>query len=171
MTTGDPMRTEAAIAPQRMRRLYLDDHLALAEGWIALARRIARSNAGTDLGADLQELLGDLAHEPAVLRRLLEEAGGRQHRLKQHAVRVAERLGRLKPNGAFLRYSPLSRVVELEMLGAALILRASMFDALVQVFGPGYPICRVTLQDLANRAHRQVAWVEPHLAQARRVLG
>lgn len=165
------MRTEAAIAPHRMRRLYLDDHLALAEGWIALARRVARTNAGTDLGADLHELLTDLVHEPAVLRCLLIDAGGRPHRVKQRLVRLAERMGRMKSNGAFLRYSPLSRLVELEMLSAALLLRAAMWDALTQTFGPGHQVCKTSLHDLADRAHRQVAWVAPHLASARRALG
>jgi hypothetical protein len=165
------MRMEAAVAPHRMRRLYLDDHLALTEGWIALTRRIARTNEGSDLGADLHELLNDLAHEPALLDRLLSEAGGHPHRIKQQVLRMAERLGRLKPNGAFLRYSPLSRVVELEMLTASLLLRAAMWDALVQAFGPGYQLCQTTLRELADRAHRQMAWVEPHLAHARRALG
>jgi hypothetical protein len=171
VATGGSMRTEAAIAPHRLRRLYLDDHLALAEGWLALARRVARANAGSDLGADLHELINDLVHEPAMLHRLLSQTGGRPHRLKQQVARMAERLGRLKPNGALLRYSPLSRVVELELLSAALLLRATMWDALVQAFGPGHPICHTSLRELADRAHRQMAWVEPHLAAARRALG
>lgn len=165
------MRNVARLAPHRARVLYLDARLAVAEGWIALVRRMARENHGTDLGADLQELLGDLLDEPPVLRSMLLQVGGREHRLKQRLARWAERLGRLRRNGSVLRYSPLSRLDEIEGLAAALTLRAEMWESLVQAFGPGYRVDGRDLGTVRARARRQAAWLEPHHAEAARALG
>ena len=53
----------------------------------------------------------------AVLRALEVEPS----RLKIGLARAAERASRLKLNGRVLGYSPLSRVIELETLGAGIL--------------------------------------------------
>lgn len=138
-----------------MRTLYLNDHLAAAVGWTTLARRMARSNAGSPLGDLLERLQRDLGDELPLLRALLRESGGHEQRSKQWIARSAERIGRLKPNGALRGYSPLSRLVEAEALVASLALRAAMWRSLVAGFGPQHPVGRFTLSELAERAARQ----------------
>ncbi len=54
-------------------------------------------------------------------------------RVKLAAVRLGERLGRLKLNGRLLRYSPLSRVVELEGLYLVSHMRLMLWQALGQL--------------------------------------
>jgi hypothetical protein len=48
----------------------------------------------------------------------------------------AERLGRLKPNGRLVRYSPLSRFVELDILAMGIEGKKGALD---QLAGPGRP--------------------------------
>ena len=96
--------------------IYLNDHLAGATGGLNLAKRAASQNEGTELGRFMHELAGELeAH-----RSLLEDIMGRldisRDGIKVGAGWLAEKLGRLKPNGRLLEYSPLSRVVEIEGL-------------------------------------------------------
>jgi hypothetical protein len=50
--------------------------------------------------------------------------------LKEGAALVAERVGRLKLNGRLLRYSPLSRLVELEALCTAVQGKQALWRAL-----------------------------------------
>ena len=46
---------------------------------------------------------------------------------------MAEKLGRLKPNGQILGYSPLSRLVELETLALGITGKRSLWEALLGV--------------------------------------
>ena len=58
-----------------------------------------------------------------------------ESRLKPAGAWVAERLGRLKPNGQLRGYSPLSRVVELEGLTGGVAVKQMLWNALGQHFG------------------------------------
>lgn len=149
------MKPLADVPGTRMRTLYLNDHLAAAAGWIALARRMARNNSGSELGDVLLGLQHDLAEELPLLRALLRESGGHEQKTKQWLALSAERLGRLKLNGALRGYSPLSRLVEAEAMVAALALRAAMWRSLAAGYGEQHPLGRFTLGELAQRAERQ----------------
>jgi hypothetical protein len=96
--------------------IYLDDHWAGAAAGAALASRLARENANSVWGADLalvaDQIRGD-RRALADVRRHLHSEGGT---LKKAVALIGERLSRLKLNGRFTRYSPLSRVLELEAL-------------------------------------------------------
>ena len=58
----------------------------------------------------------DLRDDEASLRRIVRHHGLPENRLKQAAARIGELVGRLKANGELRRYSPLSRLLELELL-------------------------------------------------------
>ncbi|HEX2258878.1 MAG TPA: hypothetical protein VHJ40_03950 [Actinomycetota bacterium] len=68
-----------------------------------------------------------------VLERVMHENEMSPSRVKVAAVRLGERLGRLKLNGRLLRYSPLSRVVELEGLYLVSHMRLMLWQALGQL--------------------------------------
>jgi len=96
--------------------IYLDDHWAGAAAGSALARRLARENADSVWGADLalvsDQIRGDRRTLADIRRRLHSDGGA----LKKAVALIGERLSRLKLNGRITRYSPLSRVLELEAL-------------------------------------------------------
>jgi hypothetical protein len=96
--------------------IYLNDHLAGSAAGLQLARRAERENRGTPLGDFLATLIPELEEDRAVLQRMLLVLKMPRDTLKQSAAWLMERLARLKLNGRIVRYSPLSRMVELEGL-------------------------------------------------------
>ena len=112
-------------------RIYLDDHLALMVGEIQLIRRCRRSNRGTPLGDFLLQLENDVEAQKSIANDIHHCFGGKlnvEGKAKQIAAWLAEKFGRLKLNDSFLRYSELSRVVELETLAAAAQERIAVWD-------------------------------------------
>lgn len=101
--------------------IFLNDHLAGSAVGVQLARRASSSNSGTEFGTPLRELCDEIEADRETLESVMTELGVQRSRLKPQLAWVAEKLGRLKPNGQLRGYSPLSRVVELEglLLGIA----------------------------------------------------
>jgi len=103
--------------PDRLLAIYLNDHLAGATLGLELARRLRRSNEGDpEFGPELAAICAEIEVDRETLRTAMDRLGVAQGRLKPAVAWLAERLGRLKPNGRLRSYSPLSRLAELEML-------------------------------------------------------
>ena len=84
---------------------------------------------------------------------------------------VAERLGRLKPNGRVVSRSPLAAVIDLEGLQAAVVGKAAGWRSLVELAQTDRRLDRRVYVALAERAERQRAeLVELHRAAAAEVL-
>ena len=96
--------------------IYLNDHLAGAVAAVQLARRAAGQNEGTEYGEALAGLAGEIDQDRRTLQDLLKRLGIRGDPVKLLSSVVAEKLGRFKLNGELLRYSPLSRLEEIELL-------------------------------------------------------
>jgi hypothetical protein len=138
---------------------YLNDHYAGATGGLALARRAASENEGSELGAFLTELADEIEADRATLAEIMSALGVGTDRTKVIAARVFERVGRLKPNAQLRGYSPLSPLVELEVLGLGIRGKLALWRALGEVAGTP-PLDPEQLAELAARAERQVADVE-----------
>jgi hypothetical protein len=110
--------------------IYLNDHLAGATLAVELARRTRDENAGTELGEFLTWLHVQVAEDRAALLALMKRHGVRRSLGKVAAGWTAEKLGRLKPNGHVTRYSPLSRLVELEGLALGIEGKRALWVAL-----------------------------------------
>jgi hypothetical protein len=99
-----------------MLAIYLNDHLAGATAGLELARRTASAQRGTTDGPALQQLADEIAQDRESLLAIMRALDvGVQH-YKVGAGWLAEKVGRLKLNGAWLSRSPLSSLVELEGL-------------------------------------------------------
>src|ERR671916_42159 len=122
---------------------YLNDHLAGATIGVELARRARGSNEGTEYGQALQELMGRLE----IRRDYPKVAFGW----------IAEKVGRLKPNGQLTGYSPLSRLIELETLALGITGKLSLWEALAEVADEDTRLDRAELTELSQRAERQRA--------------
>lgn len=96
--------------------IYLNDHLAGSIGGVETARRARGSNEGTEFGEPLARLCEEIESDRGSLEAVMEELGVARSRIKPAIGWLGEKLGRLKPNGQLRGYSPLSRVVELELL-------------------------------------------------------
>ncbi|WP_163274726.1 hypothetical protein [Cellulomonas iranensis] len=114
--------TEHADAPIDLElvRTYINDHVT---GATAVSARVARMSRNPDAGADaplLAELARQLREERDVHEATARDLGFTMSRWKHLGAALAERVARLKPDGRWTRRSPLSLVLELEILRSGL---------------------------------------------------
>jgi hypothetical protein len=110
--------------------IYLNDHLAGATGGVELARRAASNNAGNDYGSVLSAIAREIEEDRATLAALMDRLGVGRDRFKTTGAWLAEKAGRLKPNGHLLSYSPLSRLEEIEVILLGVSGKLAMWRAL-----------------------------------------
>ncbi len=96
--------------------IYLNDHRAGASGGTRLARRLAASNTPGPYAEKLRDVADSISIDTATLDAIRDAWGVDGGAVKRVGAIVMERVGRLKMNGHFLEYSPLSRVLEIEAL-------------------------------------------------------
>jgi hypothetical protein len=101
--------------------IYLNDHLAGSNAGVELARRAQRENPDNAVGRYLVTFIKELEDERTVLQQVMRALGVTRNEVKHLAGWVMEKVARLKANGRLVRYSPLSRMVELEALTIAVI--------------------------------------------------
>lgn len=100
----------------RYMTIYLRDHRALGEACLDLCHRIRRANRDNSIGPAMSELEADLQEDLDLQDRVMDLLKIAPSTWKKLGYRAAQRLGHLKLNGEFFRYSPLSRLLELEGL-------------------------------------------------------
>jgi len=154
----------------RLLAIYLNDHLAGATLGVGLARRLRSSNQGdAEMGRPLATICEEIEADRDTLERLMSRLEVGRDQIKPVLAKVAERLGRLKLNGRLLGYSPLSRVLELEVLAGMVGGKLQLWNALEQSFGE--TLGGFDFQDLAARADSQGRRLEDlHLAAVQRAL-
>jgi hypothetical protein len=156
--------------PDRLLAIYLNDHLAGAALGVELARRLRSSNRGDpEFGEPLTRICGEIEEDRETLIRVMERLGVERKGFKPALAVAGERLGRLKLNGQLRGYSPLSRVLELEVLASGIGGKMQLWNALEQSYGER--LDGIDFHALAERADRQGQQVEDlHLAAAQRAL-
>jgi hypothetical protein len=166
-TFGIDVRSEGEIPPMEdLLRIYMNDQLALGVGWRELARRAARENRGTQLGAALADVATQIREDVETFEELMRRLGFARDRLKIGAAIATERLGRLKPNGQLRGYSPLSRFVELDLLVMGIEGKVTLWGNLRDLAGLGERLPDVDFDRLVERARAQRALLEPFHATA-----
>jgi hypothetical protein len=136
-------------------RVYLNDHRAGAAGGLARARDSARRNRGSRFGDVLETLATQLESDVQSLDSVLDELSVPANPWKRTLILAGERIGRLKPNGRLLQQSPVSLVLEIELLMAGIDAKRSLWRALQVACGAH--IQSVDLDDLLRRADEQQA--------------
>jgi hypothetical protein len=146
------------VIERRLLAIYLNDHLAGATGGVELARRARASNRGAKLGEALAEICAEIEADRATLERVMERLEVKRNSAKVVGAWAAEKLGRLKLNGRLSGYSPLSRVIELEMLHIGITGKIQLWQALEEM--QGAKLAQFDLPGLIERAEAQRATVE-----------
>jgi hypothetical protein len=147
--------------PGKFLATYLNDHLAGSTAGLELAKRTASSNEGTEFGDVLARIAKEIDEDRETLRALMRELEVSEDTLKKTAAWTAEKLGRLKPNGQLVGYSPLSRVVEFEGLALGITGKKGLWKALQQSPVAADPrTAAYDFEALAARADRQAGEVE-----------
>lgn len=138
----------------KLLAIYLNDHLAGSALGVELCRRLLSSNSEeSELSQPLAELCEEIEVDRETLVRLMDQLGIRRSMVKPAAAWAAEKLGRFKLNGQLTGYSPLSRLVEIELLAIGITGKMQMWRALERTLGASQS--GFDFGQLAERAIRQ----------------
>lgn len=143
---------------RRLLAIYLNDHLAGATGGVELARRARSGNRGTKFGEVLEGVCVEIEADRTTLERVMSRLEVKRNGPKVAAAWAAEKLGRLKLNGRLSGYSPLSRLIELEMLHIGVTGKIQLWQALKET--QGAKLAQFDLPGLIERAESQRATIE-----------
>ncbi len=148
----------------RYLRIYVNDHRAGAAGGIALAGRCARNNRSSALGVEMRNLVAELHSDQESLARIARHLKVAENPAKRLVMRLGEASSRWKFNGRLVEYSPLSRLLELELLLAGIDAKRSLWSALKS--GAVSLPSDIDLNDLEHRASDQRARLRPYHREA-----
>jgi hypothetical protein len=146
--------------------IYLNDHLAAAISARELARRAAASNRDSDYGPFLTELADEIESDRQALLGIMRRLGVGVDRIKLVGGWSAEKLGRLKLNGRLLGYSPLSRLIELELLELGVHGKLALWRSLQRLGRDELASRDLGLAALVSRAEHQLEQIEAHRLRA-----
>lgn len=153
-------------------RIYLQDHYAGATAGLSLFARVASSHSDPGVRAEVSELAAQIATDRDALADLMRRLEVRPARTKMVAGWLVEKGGRLKSNGRLLRRSPLSDVIDLEMLLLGVRGKGHGWLCLREAAEHDPRIEPTELEDLIRRAEGQAARLEQmHRASARSTFG
>lgn len=116
---------------RELLRRYLESHLAGSAGGIEHGRRMVRREAGSELGHALESLVGDIEKENERLRELAKRMGVEPHvPVKEGLAWLAEKVVRVMVDARIGSRSPLSRVLDLELMMAAVAGKRALWETL-----------------------------------------
>jgi hypothetical protein len=150
----------------RLLAIYLNDHLAGSTGGLELARRARSANRGTPFEEPLERLATEIAEDREALLDVMGRLGVSRDPVKEWAGWLAEKVGRLKRNGSLTGYSPLSRVLELEVLALGVDGKRALWRTLGDVAAGDARLDGVDLGELGKRAERQRRLLEQQRRRA-----
>lgn len=131
-TTGD--ESSLKDLPEEVGRdlleLYLSDHLTGATAGSNRIARMASDFVDTPVFGQLGELADQIAAERDFLERVINDLGLKQKPYRQAAAWVGERIGRLKSNGKVLERSPMTMLLEAELMRGAVNAKIGVWESL-----------------------------------------
>jgi hypothetical protein len=168
---GDDMSASNADGIERSHRtrllhIYLNDHRAASLVGSELARRCRDSNRGTPLAHFLDDLLRQIQEDRQALDSIMDALGAPKSLAKLAGAWLAEKAGRLKLNGQLVRYSDLSRLLELEALALGIQGKGALWRSLIAVADDYPPLAAFDLASLERRAAQQLASLEEWRSRA-----
>ena len=140
--------------------VYLNDHLTGASGGVELFRRAAPSQTDPGARSTLLAMADEVAEDRQALLDLMRqlEVSPQQHRIALGWL--AEKVGRLKPNGSLLSRTPLTDLVELEAMRLGVEGKLACWQTLEVVAAYDDRIASGELLELEARAQRQLEELE-----------
>jgi hypothetical protein len=147
--------------------IYLNDHLAGATAGLSLAKRALGSNRDTQFEPVLERIVREIDEDRESLRGIMRALGVGEDPLKKLVPYIAERAGRLKLNGSFFSYSPLSRAVELEAIALGITGKLALWVSLQRAGEER--LAGFDLAALEARAREQQELVEEQRREAVRI--
>ena len=140
--------------------VYLNDHLAGATAGLELARRMARTHRATPVGAALDGLAHDLESEREALLEIMAHLDVTVRHYKVYGAWILERLGRAKLNGRLLTRSPLSSLLEFEVLRLGVEGKAALWRTIWVLTADRDDSMTIRLSALLTAAQEQAELLE-----------
>ncbi len=134
---------------------YLGDHLAGAVGGSARFGRMAEAYADTPLGPALARIHREVTDEREWLQETAYRLDVRPSLVKRLGIATTERLGRFKPNGRLSHPSPLTAVIELDLMRGAVTAKRGLWETL-HVWSPELGLDPERLARLIAQADDQI---------------
>ncbi|MET8038352.1 transaldolase [Streptomyces sp. NPDC005345] len=145
---------------------YLNDHFAGATGGLELFRRAAAARTDSQQAAALADLARQVEEDRDELARIMNDLGVSTSQPKAALGWLAEKAGRLKPNGHLLSRSPRSDVVEAESMLVGVLGKAACWRTLRALADSDDRLSKKTLDTLLERAEQQSATLEELCSEA-----
>jgi hypothetical protein len=152
--------TPASPPTPQLLGIYLNDHLAGAVGGGGLAKRLADADATWVGGSVLTRIAAEIEEDRSALVSIMSVLGVPVRHYKTAAAWAAEKVARLKPNGRILTRSPLSRLIELEVLRLGVEGKAAAWRTLRVRADTDPRLDAAQLDELVDRARRQIEQLE-----------
>lgn len=130
-------------------------HLAGSAAGIDLFGRAGAGMLDREAGELAHDIRTELLQERRQLRQIAERLDVGESMLLTNGARLGERLGRLKPNGSLLRRTPLTDLVELEIMRDAVAGKKAGWEALHAVADRYEVLDADELQGLIDQALEQ----------------
>ncbi|MFF4142383.1 hypothetical protein ACFY0A_13465 [Streptomyces sp. NPDC001698] len=140
--------------------IYLNDHLAGATAGTDRSRHLAVAYRGSEIGDAMGPIASEIAEDRRSLLEIMRRLRIPVRRYKVYAGRLGERAARLKSNGGLIRRSPLTSLLELELLQMGVQGKACVWEVLRGLADRDTRLDRQQLDDLLERARRQRRVVE-----------
>ena len=152
--------------------IYLNDHLAGATGGVQLARRLARAHRDSADGDTLGHLAAEIAKDRAALLGVMAVLSIPVRGYKVFAALIGEKAARLKLNGHLTGRSPLSSLIELEMLRLGVEGKATGWRTLRALAERDHRLDAARLDELISEARSQADVLEElRVRAADRIIG
>ncbi|MFD6798758.1 transaldolase [Streptomyces cyaneofuscatus] len=144
----------------RLLAIYLNDHYAGATGGLELFRRAAQASTDAAGGTALADLAQQVEEDRDALARIMTDLGVPTSQSKAAMGWLAEKAGRLKPNGHILTRSPLSDLLETESMLLGVLGKAACWRTLRILAESDDRLPADHLDTLLERAEQQSATLE-----------
>ena len=153
-------KDSSAPSPAKLLAIYLNDHLSGAAGGVELANRLAQTEQGTELGEAATTLLHEVTQDRAALLRIMRDLGVTPRSGFTALGWAVEKVARLKLNGRLVHRSPLSTVVELEVLRLGVLGKHKLWRTLAHTYANDPRVNTTRLEELQQRAEQQATLLE-----------
>lgn len=146
--------------------LYLSDHFSGATAGLERMELMTRAYRDTPFHAELAEVTEQLRGERELYRDLLDLLEVPRRRPRQVAMWLGEKAGRLKLNGRVTQRSPMTAVLEAELMRSAVLGKIGGWQTLRE-HADEIGLDATQLDELVAQADRQVEMLERFHAYAR----
>lgn len=135
--------------------LYLSDHLTGSTAGVNRIERMADDFVDTPVYADLASLAEEIRAERELLRNIVDDLGFPRKAHRQAAAWAAERVGRLKLNGRVVERSPMTLLLETELMRSAVAGKLGVWQTL-QEHAPQLALDPDVFARLVEASYRQI---------------